>query len=182
MRARLEIDGREHPLAPRSGLQFEARGELAPPLFDARDAFGSLSATLAGYVTVLPGRGITLAARIGAERSIGDAPFHAKAYLGGERTVRGYTAERFVGDASVYANTEIRFPLGTVFVLAPIEVGGFLLADVGRVFLEGETSSVWHGTGGAGLTLAPFGRDYLAMFYVARGDTLRIRSGLGFMF
>jgi len=64
--------------------------------------------------------------------------------------VRGYPTERFAGDAALFGNAEVRQPLGTVnLALLRGVVGVHGLADVGRVYLDGESSDEWHvGTGG----------------------------------
>ena len=59
----------------------------------------------------------------------------------------------------------------------------FGLADVGRVFLEGENSDVWHSSFGGGIWLAPIARDYTVSAAVAAGDErtgLYIQAGFAF--
>jgi hypothetical protein len=62
---------------------------------------------------------------------------------------------RYAGDASAYGNAELRLGLGRATIVLPTDFGVFGLADVGRVFLEGENSDVWHSAFGGGIWLAP---------------------------
>ena len=77
----------------------------------------------------------------------GTFPFHESAFLGGPGfagvgtsggQVRGVGKDRFAGDASVYANAELRFAVASFQLLMPGEFGVFLGADTGRVFFAGD--------------------------------------------
>jgi hypothetical protein len=61
---------------------------------------------------------------------------------------------RFAGDASLAGNLEVRAALGKFIALLPFRYGLVGIADVGRVFLAGETSSRWHSGLGGGLWIA----------------------------
>ncbi len=61
--------------------------------------------------------------------------------------------QRYIGDASAYANAEPRLLLRNDRALIP-RLGVFGLGDVGRVFLQGEVSSVWHTGVGGGVFLS----------------------------
>jgi hypothetical protein len=43
---------------------------------------------------------------------VGTYPFMEAAFIGGPDTVSGFSAQRFVGDASAYGNAELRLFLG----------------------------------------------------------------------
>jgi hypothetical protein len=54
--------------------------------------------------------------------------------------------------------------------------------DLGRVFLDGETSHLWHHGAGGGLFVASPGRRHLVSFTVARSEgqtAFYVRAGLG---
>jgi hypothetical protein len=87
--------------------------------------------------------------------------------------------QRFAGDSSLYGGVEARAWLFTADVPPiPLRVGVLGFADVGRVWLEGESSDRWHLSGGGGVMLAmPFcssSRPRLAARKVAAGT-----SGMG---
>ena len=73
------------------------------------------------------------------------------AFLGSSRNLRGYRKNRFAGDGSLYASLEARFWLFRGRLIAPGRWGIFGLTDVGRVYLEGETSDKWHASYGGGI-------------------------------
>ena len=113
----------------------------------------------------------------------GTYPFHEAAYLGGHRTIRGYRTDRFAGDASVYGNLELRLTLGKAFLLVPGEFGVFGLGDVGRVFVDGESSDQWHPAAGGGIFFAVLSRSTVFSLAVARSDeytSVLFASGFGF--
>jgi hypothetical protein len=97
--------------------------------------------------------------------------------------VRGLRAQRFGGDASVYGNAELRLRLGRFLVLLPGEAGVFALGDVGRVFLDGESSRRWHRAAGGGVWFSFLNRHNTLSLAVARSEE---RTGFyvsaGFMF
>jgi hemolysin activation/secretion protein len=168
--------------ATRGGL-FHVEARAFPAVWGVRNTFGEVHGDASTYLT--PGGAVrpTLALRVGGKRVFGDYPFQEAAYIGGHTTVRGLRAERFGGDGSLYGNAELRLPLGRVSGLLPGEFGIFGLGDVGRVFLEGESSRKWHTAAGAGVWFSFFSRSNTLSVAVAKSEE---RTGLyvdaGFMF
>jgi hemolysin activation/secretion protein len=80
----------------------------------------------------------------------GPYPYFDAAAIGGTNTVRLGRENRYAGDASVYANAELRLALARQVLGSSFDVGVFGLADVGRVYLEGESSDKWHSAAGGG--------------------------------
>jgi hypothetical protein len=68
--------------------------------------------------------------------------------------VRLGSQNRYGGDAAAWGNAELRVRLGSFFVLLPGDVGLFGIGDVGRVFVDGESSDVWHGAAGGGIWMS----------------------------
>ena len=90
---------------------------------------------------------------------------------------------RYAGDAVVYAGAELRLFLTKFFLLLPGDFGVFGLGDVGRVYLEGESSDRWHGAAGGGIWFAFLGRANTLSMAVARGEErtgFYLRAGFGF--
>ena len=180
----LDLDRRDQPGYARRGgiLHFQARGFAGA--WDVRSSFGEVHGDASTYLT--PGsssRLPTLALRAGGKRVWGDYPFQEAAYIGGHTTVRGFRSQRFGGDGSLYGNAELRLPLGRFLLLLPGEMGVFGLADVGRVYLKGETSDTWHTAFGGGLWFSFINRRNTLSIAVANSEQ---RTGLyfdaGFMF
>jgi len=94
---------------------------------------------------------------MGGSMNIGDYEFFQAASVGGNSNLRGYRYTRYSGDANVYQNTEFRFKLFDFSTyIAKGELGILGFNDVGRVWLEGEHSSIWHHGYGGGIWIAPF--------------------------
>ena len=148
---RLVMDWRDELLFPRSGAVVDVGGSGYPAVWDANEEFGEVHAVASTYLT--PGEGLspTLALRVGGKHLWGDAPIHESAFLGGSATVRGYSFERFAGDAMVFGSAEARMPLARVRLLVRGDLGVLALADAGRVYLDGESPEGWHTAYGGGL-------------------------------
>jgi hypothetical protein len=162
----LELGLHENPAAgyPERGTYAELRGLVSPEAWDVVDTYGSLRGSIAGYWTVGDQDRFTFATRGGAEAVFGKYPYQQAAYLGGggaftgESTIRGYRQNRFAGDELVFGNFDLRVFVARVKLIFPGELGVLACTDVGRVFLDGESSDDWHWSAGGGIWFAPFVR------------------------
>jgi hypothetical protein len=146
------VDTRDAGTASRRGLLLQATGIYYPEVWSVARQFADTHGEIATYLSPGP---LTLALRAGGKKVWGDQiPFQEAAFIGGPGTVRGLRRNRFAGDASAFGNAELRLHLGDVNILVPVKVGIFGFGDIGRVFVEGETSDVWHTGVGGGLSLA----------------------------
>jgi hemolysin activation/secretion protein len=132
-------------------LKLELDGRIYPKAWDVEETFGTASAALTGYWQAAPR--LTLAGRLGGQKLWGRYPWHEAAFIGGSDTVRGYGRNRYAGDSSVYANAQAMVSLFDMNLILPMRVGVLGLADVGRVWLEGESSDKWHPAYGGGVFL-----------------------------
>jgi outer membrane protein assembly factor BamA len=153
--ATFELDTRNREVATTSGVLVRVRGSAAPPVWSAEDSYGSVEGEARSYLTAagLP-RSPTLALRAGGRKVFGNFPFQASAFAGGRSELRGWSSERFVGDASVYGSAELRFRLRRITIMVPGTIGLFGLADVARVYVDGESPGGWHTGLGGGLWLS----------------------------
>ena len=137
--------------------ELSAVGSLYAPVWSASATFGAVSLEAAGRLPIRLGATPVLAARIGATRVWGQFPYDEAAFLGGQRSLRGYDYQRFAGEAMLYGSAELRVPVARVLEhWAPTGIGVFALADAGRVWAEGEQSSRVHTAGGGGVWLSFF--------------------------
>ena len=160
LRTDMEYDHRDNPRYPTGGLFVRVAAAGYPAVWDAESAFGSVDGEVRTYLTAPIPTNPTLALRMGGKKVWGNYPFFESAFLGGpgrlglghgEGPVRGLRKNRFAGDASLYANVELRLVLSRIEILVPGEFGLFGAADVGRVFYAGDPDDAneWHnGTGG----------------------------------
>jgi hypothetical protein len=180
--ATAEWDTRDGP-APRRGVRLEAGGSVYPAVWDVDSTFGEIHGEASTYLTPRTSFGPTLALRAGAKKVWGAYPFFESAFVGGPSTVRGLRAQRYAGDAALYGSAELRARLGRYFLVLPGEFGLFALGDVGRVYLEGESSDTWHTGVGGGFWFAYLEPANTISLAVARGDgrtALYIRAGFAY--
>ena len=87
------------------------------------------------------------------------------------------------GEASLFAQSELRLFLTRFYFLAPADFGVLGLADVGRVFVDGEESDRWHAAGGGGVWASFLDRAYMVRLSVAASSertALYLGIGRGF--
>ena len=177
-------DGRNRPSAATRGAALTVGGSFYPAVFDVVESFGELHAEGAVYLTAdsFPLQP-TLAFRAGGKRVWGDFPFQHAAFIGDASTVRLGWQNRYAGDASVYGTSELRLRLSAFNVLVPGEFGVFGLGDVGRVYLDGESSDRWHAAGGGGIWLSFLERaNTVSLAVASSSERTRVYVGAGFGF
>ena len=163
-----------------------------PEAWDLQSTFGEVDGNVNAYLSA--GRWATLAVRGGGKRVFGDYPYRDAAYIGGGglltgafdepgRTLRGFRARRFGGDGALYGNADLRLRLGQITLILPAHVGIFGLADIGRVFLKGETSDTWHTAVGGGIWLSFLDYRNTLTAYIAHSKEDNVAHlGAGFTF
>jgi hypothetical protein len=164
---------------PRSGIQVTASGAVYPGSRHVLERFGTVDVDLRGYVP-LPLKAV-LAGRGGARVVEGKAPVHEAAFLGGAESLRGYSRQRFAGDAGVWVNAELRVPLLALplpFIPGRLGVIGF--TDAGRVYVADESPGGWHGSSGAGAWYQTSRATVTALY--ARGEDRLLHLYLGLPF
>ncbi len=175
-------DGRDRPGAPTEGFRMQGGAEYYPAVAGLEDAFGLAHAEVAGYLSPRGGNP-TLAARAGGKKLLGEYPYYEAAFLGGAKNVRGLREDRFAGDATLYGSVEIRLFLARLTFILPIDMGVFGCADVGRAYLDGESSNKWRTGSGGGIWLAPLSRSATVRVSVASSQGRRaVYAGMGFAF
>jgi hypothetical protein len=169
--AGLRLDLRNRPNAATHGALLEVRGSFYPSIWNVDENFGEIHAEASTFLTAdsVPLQP-TLALRVGGKQVWGRYPYQEAAYIGGASTVRLGREHRYAGDASLYGGAELRLFLTSLMLVVPADFGVFGLADVGRVYLEGESSDKWHGAAGGGIWLSFLDRVNTISIAVARGE------------
>jgi hypothetical protein len=159
-------------------------GSLYPPIWSSDATFGTFAVEATGRVPIPLGPTPVVAGRLGAQRVWGAFPYDEAAFLGGQRSLRGYEYQRFAGEAMLYGSAEVRVPIAEILEhWVPTGIGVFALADIGRVWAEGEDSSKLHTAGGGGVWLSFFEERNtvsLAIASGAEGTRWHLRTGLTF--
>ncbi len=170
----------ESAVRPRASLRL--RGEYYPALIDVEEPYGALDVVAA---TSLPlgMRRWELGFRAGGKKIWGDAPFFQLAYIGGNNSLRGWPRQRFAGDASLYGSAELRLDLFNYHIVFPSTFGILGLADVGRVWVDGDSPGDWHTGYGAGIWLALRGtRSIISVAYAESDEDKGLYINVGFPF
>jgi surface antigen Omp85-like protein len=181
---RFRFDGTDHTALPHRGIYLNATGILYPALADVTDTFGEVHGQAQAYLATRGEKAVTLALKAGGQKVFGTYPFFESAFIGGRSpfnllepgggsSVRGLPAQRYAGDGSLFGGADLYLPITQAFLLVPGQLGLMGFYDVGRVFLDGETSHRWHHGAGGGLFFVTPGRHSLVSFQVAwsEGDT-----------
>jgi outer membrane translocation and assembly module TamA len=183
LQATFELDGRDRLGTPSRGYSLQGGATYFPEYMSVdRGEFGEAHAQAAAYVSPSGGNP-TLALRAQGKKLWGTYPFAESAFLGGMSSLRGLHEQRYAGDASLLGSAELRVDVARILFIVPTDFGILGLADVGRVFREGEQSSRWHSGLGGGIWLAPLRRSSTVHFTVARAERrTAIYFGVGFAF
>jgi hypothetical protein len=194
--ASLRLDTTAGLAAPVRGLTASAAGSFYPEAWDVADAFGEVHGQV---VTYLGTRSVpldpTLVLKGAGKRVWGTFPFYEAAFLGGslgfgagrategDVILHGLRPQRYAGDAAVLGSAELRLLLARAFILVPGDLGMFGFGDVGRVYLQDESSRRWHRGFGGGLWFTSPNRRNRVSLGLARSEgrnALFLETGFAF--
>jgi hypothetical protein len=162
----------------RSGITAEVGGRVVPALWDVDSTYGAGHAAVSAQLVSGGSLRPSLSLRLRGEHIFGTAPFFDLATIGGTGSLRGFSQQRFRGDGSLAANTEARIRLARTGLVLPAEIGVMGIGDVGRVWLEDESSDVWHAAAGGGLWVSWLeGVSSLAISVVASSERTLLYLG-----
>ena len=178
-----ELDLRDRRVASSRGMLLRIGGSVYPSAWDVQSAFGELHGEVSTYLSASATGDLTLALPGGGKKVWGTFPFHEAAFLGGNGSLRGFRAQRFAGDAALFGNAELRVKVGQFFFLLPGDFGLLGLGDIGRVFLEGESSDTWHAAAGGGLWFAFLGpQNTVSVAFARSRERTEVYARAGFQF
>ncbi|MGV3704023.1 MAG: BamA/TamA family outer membrane protein [Arcticibacter sp.] len=180
--AGLIFDTRADALIPHRGTYWSTQLTAKTQLNGSSRSYGRISSEV-GFYLALKDSSIVLANRIGGGSSIGDPLFFQQMSLGGERNLRGFRTNRFVGHSMLYHNLELRMRvLRFSSYLLPGSIGLIAFNDIGRVWVPRERSSEWHDGYGGGAYISPANRMLIqALVGFSKEGTLPYIT-LGFSF
>ena len=181
--AGFDYDTRDHRAVIKPGMRIELKAGFSPGVFDVDSSFGSIEGRASGFFRA--GERSMVVLRIGGRNISGTFPFQEAAYIGGATTVRGLDENRFAGDASIFANAEFRYAIGTASAWLPkAEYSVLVFSDVGRVFSDiNVDSDQYHGSLGTGISVSALDDTLLASlaFTVSdEGGSVIFDAGFGF--
>ncbi|HMS64278.1 MAG TPA: BamA/TamA family outer membrane protein [Ignavibacteria bacterium] len=175
------FDTRDNKSEPFKGIYAQLLGNYTPNLFVNNYGFSKAGVDIRAYFSTDTVKGVTFAFRAGTGKVWGNFPFYESMFLGGANSLKGFSRERFAGDAVVLGETEIRFGIAKVNLLVPGVFGISVFGGAGRVFLDSEDSKVWHSSFGSTLWISYLSRMFNVGVTVAKSDeglNVFIGSGL----
>ncbi len=178
---RFEVDTRDSRTFATRGIRARIEGAAWPFTWGDDDrAFSTLAAEVSAFLTPAVLDRVTLALRVGARQTFGEAPYFEASYLGGKGSLRGFPQNRFAGNDALFGNAEVRVRLADTRVVVPGELGVVGLLDAGRVLTGLNEDKTWHGSLGGGLWYAVLKRAIVLSAGAAGGEEgLRMYLGFG---
>ena len=154
----------------RTGIGLEFEGSVFPEIWDVEEVFGAVEGRLAGSLGLGSSERVVIAAQVGGRKVWGDFPWHEAAFVGGKDTLRGYAEQRFAGEEAAFGSVELRVRVLEGKFLFPGRVWLLGLADMGRVWDDGEHSNEWHDAYGGGAVVEMMATPIKMRLEVVRND------------
>jgi len=152
------LDSRDVIRNAKKGFLVALYGSIYPAILDNDKFFSRGGFDLRAYFSGRFLTNYTLALRTSGEGVWGSKyPFQFAAFRGGKNNLRGYSRERFSGDASLSMQAELRLLVSRFNIYLPGEFGIHFFGVTGRVFVDGENSTKWHPGFGWGVWLSIIG-------------------------
>lgn len=143
-------DSRDNFVHPYSGSFAKITVDYYPQLWGIEEHFIKSTFDLRYFHSLKTFTDFVFAFRAGGEKIFGKYPFISSVFLGGKENLRGYNRERFSGEASLFAQAEMRAYLTTLNIVIPSRVGVNLFYESGRVFAKTNSPDKWHPSYGFG--------------------------------
>lgn len=178
-----DLDTRDVAANPTKGARIHVRGTAHPAWLSSDDAYLPLDVAGSYYLTPEIPLRPTLAFRVGSRVIWGPFPYFEAAYVGGVQSLRGWSSQRFAGDASLYGGMDLRLKLFDITKFLPGPFGVLGLVDVGRVWFEGDAEGGFHVGYGGGIWTGFLGRGQTVSVTAAGSEEqLSVYVGYGFAF
>lgn len=173
----------DNGLIPTKGMSFTTTvGGI--DAFESESLTGFLKSSVTFYNSLSSNNRFVLKTNARTHLLVGDNPmFFQSPQLGATTGLRGYRNERFTGEQSFVGNADFSYRFQQLktflFPITFIAYGGY---DVGRVWVENDSSDKWHSSYGGGFYLrwTDAIKGNVSTFYGEEG--VRLQFGLGFTY
>jgi hypothetical protein len=169
-------------VTPSNHILAVASGGIYPQMMDVTSTFGKATVAFDAALQLPIPTTPTLTFRTGGTKLWGNFPFFEAATIGGDHTTQFIDAQRFAGDASLYATSELLVPLTRFKFVIPVRAGVVGVAEAGRVYVDGSSPGGWHSTAGGGIWIGRvFGSQTVSLIETGGFKSgLQVRLGLSF--
>lgn len=174
----------DNVLNPTNGMRFQVIGGGKINTEQSENTFAYINPYLGFYKAIVRNRKLVLNTRVDAKVNFGDSfEFFQAATLGGPENLRGFREERFAGESSFLWGNDLRYSFESFKTsLFPLQIGIFTGYDIGRVWLEGEDSNVWHDSYGGGFWITGAEAISAKFNLFGGGEKARFSFSLGMNF
>lgn len=138
---------------PTMGIGFQIAGSWTTNLNNTRQNFPGVEGSLS-FVHKIDPYGKLVFATLFKTKAIlnNNYEFYQGVTLGGDKDLRGYRNERFLGNTSYSQSTDLRYSIGKARkMFIPFTYGILAGFDYGRIWMDGEDSKKWHNDFGGGI-------------------------------
>lgn len=137
---------------PTRGMEFEAKLGAKRNISAQDRMYAYFNPKLGFYNALTRNRKLVLKTLVQSQIRFGnDFEFYQAASLGARTGLRGFRFNRFTGNSSLAGSADVRYSFNRFSTgLIPIQIGIFGGSDVGRVWQDGEDSTIWHTNFGGG--------------------------------
>ncbi|HAH52191.1 MAG TPA: hypothetical protein DCL80_13425 [Balneola sp.] len=155
--ANVAITDVDNSVNPKQGYKFTLHSDVNIGIRNTSQTFYRFESDYRIFYPIRFSPQIVIANRVGGAHNFGPFPFYESNTIGGTQNLRGYNGRRFSGRSTFYNNTEIRIELLDFYrylLGGKLGITGFF--DTGRVWTDGESSSLWHKGYGGGVWFNAF--------------------------
>ncbi|THU41631.1 metallophosphoesterase [Niastella caeni] len=175
------INNLNNELFPTRGINWLTTFTQMQPLTKSSSPLTKLESEMAVYASMsFPARWVTVL-RVGGGHIYSDSLEYFQAMtLGANNYLRGFRKNRFAGNSLAYASLEFRIKLfESKSYVFPGQVGLVAFNDVGRVWLKGERSRLWHYAYGGGFYYVPYNMVLVSATFALSNEERLVNFTLG---
>ncbi|MDY7394957.1 metallophosphoesterase [Aureibaculum sp. 2210JD6-5] len=174
----------DNKINPTRGMDFLLNIGGKTEIEDTKNTHVYINSHLGFYNALSRNRKLVLKSNVATQLRFGDEiPFYQAAQLGGRNGLRSFRAERFTGQNSFVANADVRYSFKSFKTKTlPLQIGVFGGFDLGRVWVENDSSKKWHNGYGGGFWISS-AESISGTFNLFTGNEgLRFSFGFGLNF
>ena len=171
-------------LNPTRGMLFELNLGAKLNTADPDRQYGYFKPYMGFYNAITNNRKLVLKTRAEAHINIGNEyEFYQAAQLGAATGLRGYRLERYTGKSSFGTGADLRYSFNTVKTsFLPFQPGIYLGYDLGRVWMDSQSSKRWHDSYGGGIWINSADAIQGNFSLFAGEEGARFQFGIGLKF
>lgn len=157
-KAGIELNNLNSELFPTRGIRWYTEFSYLTGLSKNSDPVAKLTSDMTVYASLSdPARVVTVLRLGGGHIFNKDFEYFQGLNLGANNMLRGFRKNRFTGNSIAYGSLEMRIKLfDSRWYILPGQFGLVAFDDIGRVWLHGENSKLWHNAVGGGFYYVPF--------------------------